>query len=162
MASHYLDFPSTTRMKHVSKGIIYRRNEYLLQLRDNCPGIMYPDQWSFFGGEIEPGETSWQALQRELLEELEWHPHEGHFLYEWINPEHPCCIYFFGIPFTGNMDQLILHEGQDLGWFELDEILEKNKIAPHVSLHLHRSKSEMSRRSLDQSLGVDHTFEAGR
>jgi len=143
-------------MKQVSKAIIYRSDEYLLQLRDNCRDISYPDQWSFFGGEIEHGETPWRALQRELLEELEWKSHEGHFLYEWVNPEHPCCIYFFGIPFTGNFDHLVLHEGQDMGWFKLKEIVEQSNIAPHVSLNLHRSRREISTRSLRQFSGTDH------
>lgn len=44
---------------------------YLLQLRDNKPGIFYPDHWGFFGGALEsedqnPGE----GLRRELGEEL--------------------------------------------------------------------------------------------
>ena len=148
-------------MKQASQAIIYRGNEYLLQLRDNCSDLWYPDQWSFFGGEIENGETPWQAIHRELLEELEWYPREGRFLYEWINRDIPCCIYFFGIPYTASLDQLVLHEGQDLGWFELEEVLEYDKISPHVSLHLHRSKRELPVRSLDQFSNVDHIFKTG-
>lgn len=45
-------------------------NRYLLQLRDDIPGIWYPDHWGLFGGAIEPGESPEQALVRELEEEL--------------------------------------------------------------------------------------------
>ena len=53
-------------MLEVSKAIIYQHNDYLLQLRDHTPGIVYAGVWSFFGGAIEARETPWQALQREL------------------------------------------------------------------------------------------------
>jgi|TARA_B100002003_G_C14046069_1_gene503873 8-oxo-dGTP diphosphatase len=120
----------------VAKAIIHRKEHFLLQLRDDSPVISYPNQWSFFGGGIDPGETPWQALQRELEEELEWRADQGSFLYHWINPEHPCQIHFFAVPFTGNQKQLILHEGQAIDWFTLKELLDNNAVAPHVKQHL--------------------------
>ena len=136
-------------MLEVSKAIIYHRNDYLLQLRDHTPGIVYADVWSFFGGAIEAGETPWQALQRELTEELEWQPHRGIYLYDWVNPEHPCRIHFFMVPFTGERSALVLHEGKDLGWFNLDEVAHHSQMASHVMQHLrcahnHLPDSEMS------------------
>ena len=126
-------------MKKVAKAIIHKDDEYLLQLRDDDPSISYPNCWSFFGGEIEPGETPWQALQRELEEEIEWRPKQGSFLYRWINPEHPCLHYFFAVPFTGSRQQLVLHEGQSFGWFTLDEIKHKDLVANNTKLHLERT-----------------------
>ena len=123
-------------MLEVSKAIIYHRNDYLLQLRDHTPGIVYPGYWSFFGGAIEPGETPWQALQRELAEELEWQPDKGAYLYDWVNPDHPCRIHFFTVPFTGQRSALVLHEGQDLGWFSLDDVAHHSQMASHVMQHL--------------------------
>ena len=96
--------------------------------------------WSFFGGELEIGETPWQALQRELFEELEWRPERGRFLYQWRNPDHPVCIHFFVVPFDGDRDQLVLHEGKDLRWFSIETIAQESKMAPHVLLHLHGSR----------------------
>ena len=123
-------------MLKVSKAIIYHRNDYLLQLRDHTPGIVYAGYWSFFGGAIEPGETPWQALQRELAEELEWQPNTGDYLYDWVNPDHPCRIYFFTVPFTGQRSALVLREGQDLGWFSLDDVAHHSQMASHVMQHL--------------------------
>jgi 8-oxo-dGTP diphosphatase len=125
-------------MKRVSKAIITRANEFLFQLRDDSPEISYANQWSFFGGEIESGESPWKALQRELLEELGWHPENGTYLYQWENPEHQgSSVHFFVVPFQGPHDQLVLGEGQDLRWFTLEQLLQEPKTAPHVAMHLH-------------------------
>ena len=128
-------------MKKVAKAIIHKDDEYLLQLRDDDPSISYPNCWSFFGGEIEPGETPWQALQRELEEELEWCPVGGSFLFHWINTENPCRIHFFAIPFTGSSQELILHEGQSFGWFSFSEIKNMHSVAFSVVQNLTRALS---------------------
>lgn len=126
-------------MKKVAKAIIHKDDEFLLQLRDDDPSISYPNCWSFFGGEIEPGETPWQALQRELEEEIEWRPKQGSFLYRWNNPEHPCLVHFFAVPFTSSRQQLVLHEGQSFGWFTLQEIEHKDLVATDTKQHLKRT-----------------------
>lgn len=43
---------------------------YLLQHRDDKPGIWFPDHWGLFGGALEGGEEPRAALARELGEEL--------------------------------------------------------------------------------------------
>lgn len=45
-------------------------NELLLYLRDNKPGIPFPNCWDLFGGHVEEGETPEEALIREVKEEL--------------------------------------------------------------------------------------------
>ena len=122
-------------MLKVAKAIIIKNERFLLQLRDDSPDITYPNQWSFFGGEVEPDETPWQALQRELDEELEWRPKQGSYLNHWINPENPCRIHFFTVPFKGKESKLILHEGQAMGWFSLKELVEIKAMAFHVKQH---------------------------
>src|SRR3974377_2054812 len=43
---------------------------YLMQLRDQKPGIFYPRHLGLFGGAIDPGESPEISLRRELEEEL--------------------------------------------------------------------------------------------
>lgn len=50
--------------------IVFDDGRYLLQLRDQKPGIFYPGHWGLFGGAMEPGEDAAAALRRELKEEL--------------------------------------------------------------------------------------------
>ena len=47
---------------------------YLMQHRDDKPGIFFPGWWGCFGGAVEPGESPEEAMRRELVEELGWQP----------------------------------------------------------------------------------------
>ncbi|MEL6139407.1 MAG: NUDIX domain-containing protein, partial [Cyanobacteria bacterium J06628_6] len=58
----------------VAIAILHQGNHFLLQLRDDIPGIFYPGHWGFFGGHIEPGEDADQGVRRELLEEIGYAP----------------------------------------------------------------------------------------
>jgi 8-oxo-dGTP diphosphatase len=51
--------------------IVLDDGRYLLQLRDDKPGIFFPAHWGLFGGAVEPGELPADALRRELKEELD-------------------------------------------------------------------------------------------
>lgn len=46
------------------------KGEFLLALRDNKPGIPFPNHWDLIGGHVEEGETPEEALVREVKEEL--------------------------------------------------------------------------------------------
>src|SRR5947209_8029632 len=50
--------------------VVGKHPRYLMQLRDQKPGIFYPGHWGLFGGAIDPGESPEITLQRELKEEL--------------------------------------------------------------------------------------------
>ncbi len=50
--------------------IVLEDGRYLLQLRDDIPGIWYPGHWGLFGGAVEADEDETTALQRELREEI--------------------------------------------------------------------------------------------
>ena len=53
-----------TQPIHVAIAILHRNGQFLLQLRDNIPGIIYPGHWGLFGGHLEPGETPAVAVER--------------------------------------------------------------------------------------------------
>jgi len=50
--------------------LVNEKGELLLQLRDNKPGIFYPDYWGLLGGEIDEDEDPLDGLNRELNEEI--------------------------------------------------------------------------------------------
>jgi 8-oxo-dGTP pyrophosphatase MutT (NUDIX family) len=62
------------KLHEVAIAILHQDDKFLMQLRDNIPGILYPGHWGLFGGHIEPGETADQAVRRELMEEIGYVP----------------------------------------------------------------------------------------
>ena len=58
----------------VALAMLHRDGRWLLQLRDDIDSIIYPGHWGLFGGHVEPGESSADAVQRELKEEISWAP----------------------------------------------------------------------------------------
>jgi 8-oxo-dGTP diphosphatase len=59
-------------MKEIAAIILENdKDEFLLYLRDNKPGIPFPDHWDLIGGHVEEGETPEEALVREVKEELD-------------------------------------------------------------------------------------------
>ena len=110
----------------VVKAIIYDQEcRFLLQHRDNKAGIEEPNCWSFFGGNVEEGETLIEALERELQEELSCKVGQiEKELFRW--DRHPKGILHvcFAVRFTASNDDLILMEGQDFAWFSLDEFVD--------------------------------------
>ena len=51
------------------KAIIIKKNQYLLQLRDNKKNIFFPNYWGLFGGRLEDGEKYQNGIIREIKEE---------------------------------------------------------------------------------------------
>lgn len=60
-------------MKHVVNAILLVDGQYLLQLREDKAGIADPGLWGTFGGHVDPGETIYETLAREVLEETSLH-----------------------------------------------------------------------------------------
>lgn len=104
----------------VAIAILYHQGQFLLQLRDNIPGIVYPGYWGFFGGHIEPGETPTIALERELLEEISYVPPR---LSEFNSYSSSGIVrHVYHGPLTVSIQNLVLREGWDLGLWTPEEI----------------------------------------
>ena len=69
--AHFLPDDRPLVLSHACAAILRdRAGLYLLQERDDIPGIWYPGHFALFGGAIEAGETPLDALRRELVEEI--------------------------------------------------------------------------------------------
>jgi 8-oxo-dGTP diphosphatase len=104
----------------VAIAILYQDHRFLMQLRDEVPGIVYPGLWGFFGGHIELGEAPDVAVKRELLEEIGYAPP---VLTEFHTYESPEVIrHVFYAPLTVPVEELELYEGWDLGLFTVEDV----------------------------------------
>jgi 8-oxo-dGTP pyrophosphatase MutT (NUDIX family) len=101
-------------MKAVALGLIRRGDRWFLQRRDPA-GAVLPGLWEFPGGKVEPGETTTEALVRELLEELQLtlkSAQAGPVLVG-LPPLHAFFVEAVGTP----------HTHLAWGWFTLEEAL---------------------------------------
>ncbi len=90
--------------------------EILLQLRDNKPGLEYPNCWGTFGGQIEEGETPQEALVREIKEELGYHV-ESPELYRSYSFDGYDIYMFSMIDKKITLNDFDVREGQRAGFF---------------------------------------------
>jgi 8-oxo-dGTP diphosphatase len=110
--------------------------EILLQLRDPDPGIPYPGTWGLPGGGVEPGETSEQAVRRELVEEIAFIVGELAELGRFVTPEGFAMTVFAGT-IDAPIEALERNEGADLRFFP-PEALRELTVAPWLRAALLR------------------------
>ena len=140
---HFLEDRSALRPGDAAAAVIVLDDgRYLLQLRDDKPGIFFPGPWGLFGGGVEPGERPADALRRELSEELELAVEEPRPLTRFefdLAPMGLPRIYreFFEVrlPATAAKD-LRLGEGQATGAFNREEALALPRITPYDAFAL--------------------------
>jgi 8-oxo-dGTP diphosphatase len=95
----------------VAIAILERDDKFLMQLRDDIPGIMNPGCWGLFGGHLEAGEAPEAAMVRELQEEIEYTA-IAPWLFGCYNDER-VIRYVFVAPLTVDICELKLNEGWD-------------------------------------------------
>lgn len=113
----------------VAIAILYQRGQFLMQLRDDIPGIAAPGLWGFFGGHIEPGETPETAVVREVAEEI------GYLI-----PVAPTKVtvmeteqvirHIYAAPLVVELSSLQLHEGWDFALVSPQAIASGEKYSP--------------------------------
>jgi 8-oxo-dGTP diphosphatase len=102
-----------------------KKGEFLLYLRDNKPGIPFPDHWDLIGGHVEEGETPEEALVREVMEELGIELKEYSFFrtYECINGDaYPNIKYIYSGRINIPIEEITLYEGVRAAYFSREEI----------------------------------------
>ena len=104
----------------VVSAILLNKGKYVMQLRDDKPGINAPGMWGLFGGYRKEYEYPASAIRRELKEELGLSL--GRLSY--------CSDYeshvFFTADISDQYGNIVLGEGMDYGSFSLDELRKMN------------------------------------
>lgn len=101
------------------------KGEFLLYLRDNKPGIPFPNHWDLIGGHVEEGETPEEALVREAKEELDIDLKEFTFYkkYECLTGDaYENVKYIYSGKINLPIEEITLLEGDYPKYFTRDEI----------------------------------------
>jgi 8-oxo-dGTP pyrophosphatase MutT (NUDIX family) len=123
--------------RKISAGVILvdREGRVLMQLRDDTPGIMFPDHWGLTGGAGHAGETPEKTARREVLEETgielaKMEPFKAYYFTETKTPggarrsTKPGAdyeLYLFHAPCDAPAEELVCGEGRELRFFSPDE-----------------------------------------
>ena len=109
---------------------------YLMQLRDDKPGILLPAHWALFGGSVDPGESAAAAMRRELAEELELRPRETIAFTEMkivlpLDPPRLDRMSFFVVPIDErDVAAMVQHEGAGKRLFTPTALAREERVAP--------------------------------
>ena len=108
-------------MKHYGASIIFvnDKEEILLFLRDDKPGLPYRNMWDVPGGHVEKNETPEQCIVREMKEEMNLDLQDFQLL---CQKEFDDRIeYTYQQKSNLNISEIDLMEGQRLKWFTQQE-----------------------------------------
>jgi 8-oxo-dGTP pyrophosphatase MutT (NUDIX family) len=123
----------------MSAGVILvdREGRVLMQLRDDTPGIMYPEHWGLTGGASLGDETPDQTARREVMEETglqlgHIEPFRAYYFQD--TPDGSGAktsrskakadfeLYLFHAPCEAPVEELVCGEGRELRFFAPDDI----------------------------------------
>ena len=124
---------------------------YLLQQRDDMPGIWYPGHWGCFGGAVDDGEAPLQALTRELREEIEFDVREAiyftrlEFDLAGIGLRRYYRMYYVISMTSDDFERIRLHEGRAAKVFSGEVIFNELRMTPYdaFALFLYHARSRI-------------------
>lgn len=107
-------------------GVIFVDDNNKILLEDRRKISKHGEDWSFFGGSIEEGETIEEALVREVKEELGYILKDYNFFLEHrfqVEDADLDLTYYMFLAEMPDLKQLRVHENASLGKFTVDEAL---------------------------------------
>jgi 8-oxo-dGTP pyrophosphatase MutT (NUDIX family) len=133
--------------------LVVDRDRYLMQLRDDIPGIWYPGHWGLFGGAVDAGEDEMSALRRELREELELELQAASLFARFDFDLTPMGLarywraYYEVAIDAEACKRLVLREGAEMRALSGDDALSLPRLSPYDSfaLFLHHSRGRITR-----------------
>ncbi len=110
-------------IRNVALLALYNEKKEILMQHRAKDAKRLPDHWGFFGGGIEEGETPEQAVQREIIEELEYNVHSPNLnliqKFIWEGDENTKYVFIEKYDLT---QPLIQHEGQNMAWLSFKDM----------------------------------------
>ncbi len=123
-------------IKNLSLVIFFDRNGSIL-LQNRKSMSKYGEEWDYFGGKIESGESPEEAIVREIKEELEFNLRDFTFLKEYVayakllkNGEMAEIKHhvFLKLINLDDFDKMVIHEGDGIKWFSIEEARKLNMV----------------------------------
>ena len=113
-------------MKRLGASIIFvnDKEEILLFLRDDKPGLPYRNMWDVPGGHVEPDETPEECIIREMKEEMNLDLKDSQLFCEKEFDDR--IEYTYWKHANLNINKIKLLEGQRLKWFTRQEAASTN------------------------------------
>ena len=123
---------------HLSSTIFLFKSteEVLLQLRDNNPKIISPNQWGPLGGHCNYGETPYQCAIREFYEESGYICNKINWYKNFImqckkNEKHVTCFFWTNYD---NFQKINCYEGQKIIFLSINELTKYNISKKNISI----------------------------
>jgi len=98
------------------------RRQVLMYLRDEKPEIPYPGMWSLLGGMLAAGESPAECLRREIEEEIGVALDPDQVQHLRTRDLHYGIEHTFLAHIDFEIDDVVLTEGQRLGWFTASDV----------------------------------------
>jgi mutator protein MutT len=136
--------------------IVLEDSRYLMQLRDQKPGIFFPGHWGLFGGGIEEGETPEAALRRELQEEIGVVPQSIAYFTRYSfdfgchGSRRVDRHYYEARILSSALKDMKLMEGAEMRAFDAQELLGKVRVTPYdaFAIWMHATRTAYGRKHL--------------